>query len=79
MSAISSRQPSCRHCSTPLSLVMADLGMTPIANGYIEPEALDHAEARYPLRVFVCQSCWLVQLEDFIQPDDVFSPHYAYQ
>jgi len=79
MSAIFSRQPSCRHCSTPLSLVMADLGTTPIANDYIKPEALDHAEARYPLRVFVCQSCWLVQLEDFIQPDDVFSPHYAYQ
>jgi 2-polyprenyl-3-methyl-5-hydroxy-6-metoxy-1,4-benzoquinol methylase len=79
MSAIPRPPPLCRHCSASLDRVMADLGTTPVANDYIEPDRLNIAEPLYPLRAFVCQSCWLVQLEDFVKPNEVFSPHYAYQ
>jgi len=77
--AMTDHAPLCRHCHTPLMLVMADLGKTPIANDYLDAEALTKPEPTYPLRAFVCGACRLVQLEDFVQPGDVFAPHYAYQ
>lgn len=73
------QSPQCRHCKTPLDLVVADLGKTPIANDYLEAEALNRLEPRYPLRAFVCRSCRLVQLEDFVRADTVFRADYAYQ
>ena len=75
------RDPSllCRHCKTPLDLVVADLGETPIANDYLEAADLKRPEPRYPLRAFVCRSCRLVQLEDFVRADSVFRADYAYQ
>ena len=76
---VTHHQPSCRHCATPLNLIVADLGQTPIANDYLDREALTSPEPKYPLCAYVCSSCRLVQLEDFIRPGDVFSPDYAYQ
>ncbi len=73
------QSPQCRHCKTPLDLVVADLGETPIANDYLEAEDLNRREPRYPLRAFVCRSCRLVQLEDFVRADTVFRADYAYQ
>lgn len=71
--------PTCRHCETPLELVFADLGETPIANDYLDANDLTRPEPRYPLRAFVCRSCRLVQLEDFVRADAVFRADYAYQ
>jgi len=73
------QSPLCRHCKTPLDLVFADLGETPIANDYLEAADLNRPEPRYPLRAFVCRSCRLVQLEDFIRAETVFRADYAYQ
>ena len=53
---------NCRCCGTPLSHVFADLGMAPLANSILEETQLLRGEAFYPLRVFVCANCLLVQL-----------------
>jgi SAM-dependent methyltransferase len=68
---------TCRFCSTPLEHVFADLGMQPLANSYVTSEQANGMEPFYPLRVFVCEKCKLVQLEEFETPDQIFSD-YAY-
>jgi 2-polyprenyl-3-methyl-5-hydroxy-6-metoxy-1,4-benzoquinol methylase len=54
-----------------------DLGMSPLANSYIKPEQRNRMEPFFPLHVYVCEKCLLVQLEQFSSPDDIFSD-YAY-
>jgi len=67
----------CRFCGAALSHVFADLGVSPVANAYLSPEALGQMEPFYPLRAFVCSECLLVQLEDYESPAGLFSD-YAY-
>jgi len=67
----------CRHCDTELSDVVADLGTHPLCESFLTAEQLHRMEPHYPLIVFVCRSCWLVQLEQFVAPGDIFS-EYAY-
>jgi 2-polyprenyl-3-methyl-5-hydroxy-6-metoxy-1,4-benzoquinol methylase len=68
---------SCRICASPLTCTFADLGMSPLANSYIKPEQLKAMEPYYPLHVYVCHRCLLVQLEEFESPQHIFSD-YAY-
>ena len=74
---MSSHQAHCRFCSTPLRHVVADLGMSPMANAYRRPEEMSRMERFYPLRAYVCEQCLLVQLEEFESPQEIFSD-YAY-
>lgn len=55
-----------------------DLGFAPPSNAYLTAEQLNQPEKCYPLRVLVCESCWLVQTEDFASADELFSNEYAY-
>lgn len=71
-------QAHCRACQAPLSLVMADLGVSPIANDYVEPAHFFHAEPGYPLRALVCEECWLVQTWDVVRAEALFRSDYAY-
>ena len=57
---------------------MIDLGVMPRANSYLDPEALEEAERRCPLRVLVCGQCWLVQTEDYLRPGELFEGDYPY-
>jgi hypothetical protein len=68
---------SCRFCGATLEHLFADLGMSPMANSYIRPEDANAMEPFYPLRTFVCSSCFLVQLEQYETPDRIFT-EYAY-
>lgn len=68
----------CRFCGSPLNISVADLGMSPVSNDNIKPEKLNAMEPFYPLHAFVCESCWLVQLEQFQAADEIFSDEYAY-
>ena len=70
-------QSQCRSCGTTLAHTFVDLGMSPLANSYIKPEQRSRTEPFYPLRVYVCSACLLVQLEQFSSPHDIFSD-YAY-
>ncbi len=60
---------NCRFCGTKLEHVFADLGSTPIANDYIKPEHLHNMEPFYPLKVYVCDTCLLVQLPEHQTPE----------
>lgn len=68
----------CRHCGFELKLPFVDLGSAPPSNAYLTEQALKLPEKRFPLRVLVCERCWLVQTEDFSRPDELFDPEYAY-
>jgi SAM-dependent methyltransferase len=68
---------ACRFCGAPLEAVFADLGMSPQANSYLSPERANDMEPFYPLRALVCDNCFLVQLEEFETPEQMFSD-YAY-
>jgi len=69
---------ACRSCGAPLSEVFVDLGMSPVSNAFVRPEDLCRAESFYPLRAFVCGSCFLVQIDDVIAPQSHFHGEYAY-
>jgi 2-polyprenyl-3-methyl-5-hydroxy-6-metoxy-1,4-benzoquinol methylase len=67
----------CRYCSAPLRRTFVDLGLSPLANVYVEPEKSSSGEKYYPLHAYVCGQCLLVQVEDFETPGRIFS-EYAY-
>lgn len=68
----------CRHCVANLGVPLADLGSAPPSNAYLTEQALRKPEKWFPLRVLVCEHCWLVQTEDFSQADELFGADYAY-
>jgi SAM-dependent methyltransferase len=67
----------CRFCDAPLAHTFVDLGMSPLCESYVSKEHLNEMEAFYPLHVFVCERCFLVQLEEFVSPQHIFT-EYAY-
>jgi SAM-dependent methyltransferase len=69
---------NCRHCNEPLDQVFLDLGCAPPSNAYLSPAALSAPELYFPLKLFVCEECWLVQTEDYSRADELFRPDYAY-
>ena len=70
-------QARCRFCGAYLKHTFVDLGMSPLCESYLSPEQLNQMEPFYPLHVYVCQNCFLVQLEEYVTPENIFS-EYAY-
>jgi SAM-dependent methyltransferase len=70
-------QRSCRFCEAQLKHTVVDLGMSPPCESYLTAEQLDEVEPFYPLHVFVCEECLLVQLPAYVDPEDIFR-QYAY-
>lgn len=68
----------CRHCGCELKLPLVDLGSAPPSNAYLTEKTLHAPEKWFPLRVLVCEQCWLVQTEDFAQAHELFDAEYAY-
>ncbi|MCX7163135.1 MAG: class I SAM-dependent methyltransferase [Rhodocyclales bacterium] len=68
----------CRHCNSELRLPFLDLGSAPPSNAYLTEAGLRAPEAWYPLRLLVCESCWLVQTEDHAGREALFTKDYAY-
>jgi len=68
----------CRHCGASLTHTFLDLGFAPPSNAYLTQADLSKPEKYYPLKIKVCDQCWLVQTEDYAQADELFSPEYAY-
>jgi SAM-dependent methyltransferase len=66
---------TCRFCEAPLEITFCDLGMSPLANSYIAPENLNLAEPTYPLHVYVCSKCLLVQLPMAETAEHIFSDY----
>lgn len=70
--------PNCRHCTSPLELTLIDLGNHPPSNAYLTESMLDRPEITYPLKLFVCRNCWLVQLPAHVAAHELFTADYAY-
>jgi len=68
----------CRHCCEPLQHTFLDLGFAPPSNSYLSEAELSAPEIYFPLKLKVCDNCWLVQTEDYAQADLFFSKDYAY-
>jgi SAM-dependent methyltransferase len=70
---------TCRFCSTALQTTFVDLGMSPLCETYPSAADLNRGEIYYPLHVYVCENCWLVQLEEFESAEHIFSdyPYFA--
>lgn len=68
----------CRHCLTELEHIFLDLGYAPPSNAYLSIEALRAPEVTYPLKLYVCDQCWLVQTEDYTEADELFTIDYPY-
>jgi hypothetical protein len=68
---------SCRFCDSPLHHTFVDLGMSPLCQTHIAPEQLNEMEPFYPLHTYICDNCFLVQLQEFVSPQDIFT-EYAY-
>ncbi len=75
--SVPSSEARCRFCDTALGTTFVDLGMSPLCQTHIEPHELNHMERFYPLHVWVCSKCFLVQLEKYVSPEEIFSD-YAY-
>lgn len=69
---------NCRHCGSALRLNFLDLGHAPPSNAYVTADGLHAPEITYPLRLCVCETCWLVQTEDYAGRDALFTSDYAY-
>jgi C-methyltransferase C-terminal domain/Putative zinc binding domain/Methyltransferase domain len=70
-------QPACRFCGARLRLTVVDLGMSPPCQSFLTEDRIRQMEPFYPLHAFACERCFLVQLEEFVTPEDIFSD-YAY-
>jgi len=71
------RSRGCLFCGTTLRHMFVDLGMSPLCESYVSEESLNHMEPFYPLHVYVCGECFLVQLEEYVSPENIFT-EYAY-
>ena len=69
---------ACRHCGSPLEHTVIDLGHQPPSNAYLTADQLLKPEITYPLQVYVCTHCWLVQLPAHATAEELFTPDYAY-
>jgi SAM-dependent methyltransferase len=67
----------CRFCGTAFQHTVVDLGMSPLCESFLRADQLNQMEPFYPLRVWVCERCFLVQLEEYVTGEDIFTD-YAY-
>lgn len=69
---------NCRHCQAPNDHLFLDLGFAPPTNAYLKAEDLTKPELYFPLKLYVCTHCWLVQTENYPRADELFTSDYAY-
>ncbi|MDR0390927.1 MAG: class I SAM-dependent methyltransferase [Planctomycetaceae bacterium] len=72
------RYMKCKFCQKELTHVWADLGTAPPSNSFLKQEQLDEREIYYPLKVFVCDNCFLAQIDEFQHTTEIFSDEYVY-
>jgi len=68
----------CRHCQSQLHQKILDLGYSPPSNSFLTVEDLNKPEVYFPLRVYVCHECWLIQTADYVDENTVFPDSYVY-
>ncbi len=68
----------CRFCGSALSQSVVNLGMSPLCQKHVKPSEANDMERFYPLHAYVCDQCWLMQLDEFASPEEIFAEDYAY-
>jgi hypothetical protein len=68
----------CRFCAAPLTEVFLDLGSAPPSNAFLSLDALSEPEIHYPLKLYTCSSCFLVQVDEVRSHSKLFAPDYVY-
>ena len=68
----------CRHCDTELQDVFVDLINCPPSNSMLEADKLNEPEVYYPLKIFVCSECFLVQVDEMKKAEEIFDGQYTY-
>jgi SAM-dependent methyltransferase len=71
----SSDHSGCRFCGSKLEHIFVDLGVSPLVQSFLSSDQLNQMEPFYPLQVFVCGNCFLVQLHEFVAPENIFSDY----
>ena len=71
----SKKHSGCRFCGAALEHTFVDLGASPLAQSFLSQGQLNHMEPFYPLHVYVCGKCFLVQLQEFVAPENIFSDY----
>ena len=69
---------NCRHCNNPLTHEFCDLQTCPPSNAMVKPEFINYPETYFPLKVFVCEKCWLVQVDELEKAEAIFNEEYTY-
>ena len=69
---------NCRFCKTPLTHIFIDLNNSPASNSFLTDEELNEPEIFYPLKVFICDKCFLVQVDEYKKSDAIFDSNYVY-
>ena len=77
MNLDSTSTAKCRFCDQPLRFTFVDLGMSPLCESFLSLDQLNQGESFYPLHAYVCENCYLVQLEEYVSPENIFT-EYAY-
>lgn len=75
---MTSTKPQCRFCGQPLEFTFVDLGMSPLCEDFLSADRLNRMEPFYPLHVYVCDRCFLVQLEQYVGPHEIFSDYFYF-
>jgi hypothetical protein len=75
LAALNKHAHPCRFCAAPLSVSFVDLGSSPLCQTQITPDALQDSERFYPLHAYVCGNCFLVQLQEFVSPEEIFGEY----
>lgn len=76
--ALRNNRGACRLCGAGVHFTLVDLGKSPLCETFLTAEQLDRMEPFYPLHVQVCDTCWLVQLKEYVAPNDIFTDEYPY-
>ncbi len=69
---------NCRNCGHSLENVFADIQTCPPSNAMVKKDALNQPEIYFPLKVFVCEKCWLVQVDEIEKAENIFNSDYTY-
>jgi SAM-dependent methyltransferase len=77
-SFLKKRGGHCRFCGSEISQSVVNLGTSPLCQRHIKPEQAHEMEPFYPLHAHICTNCWLMQLDEFASPEEIFAEEYAY-
>ena len=77
-STLPDSESRCRFCDQKLIHSVVDLGMSPLCQKHVKPSQKNDMERFYPLHAYICSHCWLMQLEEFATPEEIFADEYAY-